>query len=111
MPLNTVISDSNFVKGDAARHLAGKTVLVMPVPDEDSDMEKAVLEALLSKGDVLLYGPADHASDTIKSLLGIETTMPLEGEFILESSLPEDKILQGGDLSVLKHQALPSGGG
>jgi hypothetical protein len=112
MPLNTVISASNFVKGDAARHLAGKTVLVMPVPDEDSDMEKAVLEALLRKGDVLLYGPADHASDTIKSLLGIETTMPLEGEFILESSLPEDKILQGGDPSrVLKHQALISGGG
>ena len=41
---------------------------------------------------------------------GIETTMPLR-EIYFRKQSPEDKILQGGILPVLKHQALISGGG
>jgi hypothetical protein len=110
MPLNTVISDTNFIK--SVKEISGKTVLVMPVPDENSDLETAVLDALSRGADIILYGPVDHASETVKSLLGIETTTSLEGEFRVESCLPTDDIVLEGKVSdTLKHSALLSGGG
>jgi hypothetical protein len=108
MPLNTVISDSNFIKsGDK---LAGKSVLVMPVPDAGSAMEKALFNVLAKKGDALLYGPVDHASPELLGLLGICIGEAAEGDFDITSSVPEDQILHGKASKKLKHQGLISGG-
>lgn len=109
MPLNSVISDKSFIK--AAKNIAGKTVLVMPVPDKGSDMEKAVFEALSQKADILMYGPVDNASDKMRELLSIAMTEPLEGEFRINSCLPQDEILYGKFSDILKHKAYLSGGG
>jgi len=109
MPLNSVISDRNFVK--TVEKIAGKTVLIMPVPDAGSDMEQAVIEALTLKADILLYGPVDRASEQIKELLGVVDVEPLEGEFTTISCLPEDEILYDKASDRLKHVSHLSGGG
>jgi len=82
----SVISDKNFIK--ATKNIVNKTVLVMPVPDKDSDIEKAVFEALSLKADIVMYGPLDNASDKMKELLGVAITEAMEGEFKINSCLP-----------------------
>ncbi len=109
MPLNSVISDRNFIK--AAERLAGRSVLVMPVPDQGSAVENAVFKVLAAGGDVLLYGPAGHASAEMRALAGITLGEPLEGEFKVAGRLSEDEITTGTLADTLQHIALLSGGG
>jgi hypothetical protein len=109
MPLNTVISDTNFL--GAQEKLSGRTVLVLPVPDGGSPIEGAVLGALSNRADILLYGPVDHASGELLSLLGLRTGDPKEGDFTISSALPGDRVLHGTASKVLRHRALVSGGG
>ena len=108
MPLNTVISDSNFPKN--AEKLAGATVLVMPVPDSGSAEEKTLFRILSKKANVLLYGPVDHASKELLALLGLKVTNGAEGDFIIKTNLPADTILHGRESAKLRHNALVSGG-
>ena len=110
MPLNTVIAD-RFFPG-AAEKLAGRSIIVSIVPDAGSALEAAIMKALDMGGDVLLYGPAGHASDSLLSLLGIERSpAALEGVFSMESKLASDHAANGIFSGTLVHSALLSGGG
>lgn len=109
MPLNSVISDYNFVR--AVEKISGKSVLVMPVPEQASDVEAAVFSALSWNADVLLYGPVDHASEKMKELIGVAIGAPLEGEAVISSTLPQDEVIHGKPSAVLNHSGILSGGG
>jgi hypothetical protein len=109
MPLNSVISDRNFIK--AAVLLAGQSVLVLPVPDKGSDVEQAVFKALAAGGDILLYGPLGNASEEMRALTGVTIGEPLEGAFKIEGNLSQDEISTGTLSDTLQHIAILSGGG
>jgi hypothetical protein len=81
----------------------------MPVP-ESGAMEKALFSFLSKKGEAVLYGPMDHASGELQSLLGIRLGAGSEGDFRVHSNLPEDTVLHGKASDLLRHAALVSGG-
>ncbi|MCQ2433418.1 MAG: hypothetical protein MJ175_12525, partial [Clostridia bacterium] len=59
LPLNTVISDQNFIKADKTK--CGK-ILVTPVPDGGSALESALFEAIDKGVGMMLFGSMKNAS-------------------------------------------------
>ena len=109
LPLNTIVSDGNFVKADLAPYAA--SVLVMPVPLAGGMLEKALERALEAGNSVLLYGNPALASEKVRRWIGVEETEAIEGEFDIETDLVKDSLRMGKLPSRLRHCALISDGG
>lgn len=110
-PLNTVLSTRAFPEAArrAPERLAG-SVLVTPVPDGRSEVEKELRAFVGRGGKVLLYGPLDHASMGLRSELGMMLDDPLEGDFEVEVSGDVDEVARTGP-ELLRHGAIHSAGG
>jgi hypothetical protein len=109
-PLNTVTSSEQFlsVLGKNPEALA-HTIPVLPLPDGDTELSKALASLVQRGGRVLFYGPAAHAGEDLLGLLGLRKAPPLEGEFDLDLQAPADR---GREVSRrIRHEALTSGGG
>lgn len=108
-PLNTVVSDENFLKSDMKNYL--HTVLLIPVPPAGSELEKALFNALKHGLKILLYGSTAHASPELRTLLGIAHSTPAGGRMTVTTTLCRD-IIRGAKIpGVLLHDPLLSGGG
>jgi hypothetical protein len=108
-PLNTVISDQNFVRSDMNNYR--RTVLVMPVPSDGTALDEAHFGALEHGLKIILYGSTKNASARLRSLLGIAGAHPIDGELLISDSLCND-IIQGKSIpEIIHHDALLSGGG
>ena len=111
-PLNTVVSTGNFLSSRQANpRLYDQTLLVCPVPDAHTALEAALLEHVENNGKVLLYGPADHIGSSLKTLLGLETTNPLDGEVSFQTSLTPDRLHSGHFPQKLLFRPTLNGGG
>lgn len=108
-PINTVISDKNFIKADKAKLL--DTILVTPVPEADSALEEALLEALSKGAKVILYGTTQNASEKMRKAIGVELAAPVEGQLKVRTTLPLDQAEANTHADTLEHIALLSGGG
>ena len=109
-PVNTVLSDGNFIPADKTGLL--NTLLLMPVPEADSALEHALFEALDAGARVLLYGSTRYASERLRAALGLALAAePLEGVLHIETSLPLDTAEVGTRAQTLMHDALVSNGG
>ena len=87
-PLSTVVSSTNFLSSLKLRpDLYRESVLVTPVPDADSLLEKALLGWLRQGGRILFYGPIAHAGREWLRALNLRPTAPLSGEMNMELSL------------------------
>ncbi|MES2307619.1 MAG: hypothetical protein V4507_02060, partial [Verrucomicrobiota bacterium] len=61
-PLNTVVSSANFLKSKQRNpKLYDQTILVAPAPDAKSKIAQAMIQHIQKGGQILLYGPLDHA--------------------------------------------------
>ncbi|MGI6634680.1 MAG: hypothetical protein ACOX7B_05870 [Christensenellales bacterium] len=109
LPLNTVVSDANFANADLC--IYKNSVLLMPVPDKNSVLEKSVLRALDEGMDVMLYGNVASASDEIKSLAGVVDAPSLDGEFMLKTMIYQDEHRDGKMPMLILHDSLLSQGG
>ena len=108
-PVNTVISDKNFIKADKKGLLS--TILVTPVPEKDSDLEKAIFEALDAGCKVILFGSTLYASEKLRKAVGVTLSdKGLEGEFTVNNSLKLDTAEVGKYSDKLIHEGLLSGG-
>jgi len=109
LPLSGVISSRNFISAAADAKLKG-SVLVSVVPDAESPLESALTSFIKGGGNVILYGPAAHASAEFLKLLNLKIEEPLEGVFEIDNftdtDAPADKVC-----TKLKHEAVLSGGG
>ena len=108
-PINTVISDKNFIKADKTKLL--NTILVTPVPESDTALEEALLDALAKGARVILYGTTQNASEKIRNAIGVSLAAPVEGQMKFYSSLPFDQAEANAHADTLEHIALLSGGG
>lgn len=111
LPLNTVISTKSFQSAiENKTDLFNESVLLTIVPDAGTGFEKKLMEFTKNGGKVILYGPADYASDEFLSLINLQNDTPLEGELTILGNY-------GGDVSrksfpnKINHSALFSGGG
>ena len=108
-PLNCVVSDTHM--DGLTPSLAGKTVVVTLAPDAGSAIEEKIFTMLGQGYDVLLYGPADRASDRMRALMGVAAAPAVDGDMTLESHYAPDRVRDGSLPSLLRHDALLSGGG
>ncbi len=108
-PINTVISDANFIAADRDNLLG--TILVTPVPEADSALEEAILDAVGRGARVILFGTTEHASERMRAALGVTLDTPIEGEMTVRTELPLDTPENGAWSDTLTHLSLLSGGG
>jgi hypothetical protein len=110
-PLNTVISTGSFNR--LIKNKPGyfkESVLLTVVPSAGSVLEKELIRFVENGGKVMVYGPADHASEKFMELLNLKNISPLEGEFQIQSGIQGDRLEQPYPQKML-HQSLFSGGG
>ncbi len=107
-PLSGVVSDRSFMTCPASAFR--RTVLVTPVPEKDSILETAVKKALSDGQKILFYGNPVHASDEIKTLIGVKDASPIDGELTLSTTLVKDVIRGGKYQDKLFHKSLLSNG-
>ena len=108
LPVNTVISDRNFIAADKTR--CGK-MLVTPVPDAGSELEDALLAAMDAGTAVMLYGSMRSASPRLWELVGVDYGTEIDGTLHIETTLPLDSAEVGQYADTLVHVPLVSGGG
>lgn len=107
-PINTVVSDRVFLENDMA--LFKETVLVCPVPFENSILEKCVLRAAECGCPILLYGNTKKASDRIRKLIGVSLESGIEGELTIEQCIVKDTFTDIQLPEKLTHISLVSDG-
>ena len=79
LPLSTVVTSDIFLCHDPA--LYRESILFTPAPEAGSPLEEKLLSHIRCGGRVLFYGPLDHASPALLSLLNLhlsEETAPQE---------------------------------
>jgi hypothetical protein len=110
-PLNTVISTNNYNKV-MVQHpdVFKQRILTTVVPDAGSETEKQLIAFVQHGGQLIVYGPADHASSAFKQLLNLKNSDEgLEGEFKISNKINVDNLIRAYSDSV-RHEALLSGG-
>lgn len=111
LPLNTVVTTDNYLKTCEEGKLYGNRVLLTPVPDGGSELEKSLLVHIDAGGKLLLYGPAENAGDALLSRLGISLEKPLAGEFGISLSHEIDSFAAGANSAKMLHNANFGAGG
>jgi hypothetical protein len=112
LPLNTVVSSANFLSSRGRRAgLYGRSVLVSPVPDAGSPLAAALLQEAADGGQLLLYGPLDHAGADLLAALKVRRVEAIEGECLIELGSEPDQLLDTPYPRRLLHRALLCAGG
>lgn len=109
-PVNTVISDRNFIEADKGKLTS--TILVTPVPEADSKLEQALFEALDKGAKLILFGSTLYASEKLKNVIGVKLEgNGLEGCLSISHKFDADNAEVGKYSDTLEHISLLSGGG
>ncbi|MEI7733140.1 MAG: hypothetical protein WCO56_26445 [Verrucomicrobiota bacterium] len=112
LPVNTVVSTRNFLASLKARpNVYRHSILLTPVPDAGSPLETALFDCLAAGYDVLLYGPTEHAGETLLQRLNVKAAAPLSGELAMQHQFVPDVFRQETLAGKLNHREVPSAGG
>ena len=110
-PMNTVVSTRNFSSLMQQGYTGfDESVLVTVVPEAGSEVEKQLINFVHHGGNIIVYGPAGHASKTFLDFMNIRLTDALSGDFILSPLDGFDKTYKAFP-SVMRHDKIMSGGG
>ncbi|MBE6704704.1 MAG: hypothetical protein E7583_05530 [Ruminococcaceae bacterium] len=108
-PVNTVVSERNFQELDAG--IFKDTVLVCPVPFEDSILEKCIIKAVENKLPVLMYGNTEKASERIRTLIGVKNTVAISGVLGITQNIVKDTYTDAALSTKINHIPIVSDGG
>ena len=111
LPLNTVISTTNFMKLKDPLKVFGSNVLIVPVALPDWKYGDKVIAYIKKGGKVIFYGNTKYASEKLRGFLNLGTAEPLEGELKPEICLRQDVFEGGSPKRVIIHRGLLSAGG
>lgn len=109
LPINTVISDRNFIASDHTGLLSG--ILLTPVPEAGSELEAALFDVMERGGRVILVGSLRNASERLKKAAGVTLGADMDGTLDFETTLALDRAETNCYSSRLSHPALLSNGG
>lgn len=111
LPLNTVISTLSFNSAVKQKpNLFEQSVMITIVPDAGSEYEQTLLNFVKNGGKLVVYGPANYASEEFKDFLNLQNTEPLAGDFVIKGNYILDD-LNKKYTDKISHQSLFSGGG
>ena len=111
MPLNSVASTGNYLSSLKVKpSFFDETVIVSLVPQAGSAIEASLLERVRNGLPVLFYGPVDHASPAMLSLLGLTIADGIDGELTLQTTLPLDRLTSGVLPMRFQHRSILCGG-
>lgn len=112
-PLSNVVTTENFLQARQARpqlFLGG--ILTCPAPAAGSALAAALIDEVSGGGQVLLYGPLEHAAPEVLALLDLQPAEPLTGVLNLRLHLPPDRFPSGTVMPSRIHlREMTSGGG
>ncbi len=108
-PVNSVISDGNFVKADKSK-LTGN-IIFTAVPEAGSELENSLFEVMEKGGKVILAGSLRNASDKLRKACGITLGGEIDGELGFETSLTLDTAEVNAYSKTLIHPGYLSNGG
>jgi hypothetical protein len=113
LPINTVISTKNFKNLYTTQpNLFNGSVLITPVPENNSEIEKSIIGIVESGGKVILYGSLKKASASLLKILNIKIESPVSE--ILHITINDkiiDEIVDGDYANKIYHSELLSDGG
>lgn len=111
LPLNTVISTQSFNSAIKQKpDLFNQSIMITIVPDAGSQYEKALLDFVKNGGKLVVYGPANYASEEFKNFLNLQNKESLAGDFVIKGNYTLDH-LNKKYTDKISHQSLFSGGG
>ncbi len=111
LPLNTVISTTALSEVFGKQpSLFEASVLFSIVPDANTALERTLIDFVEQGGKLVVYGPADRASDAFSSLLNLANTAPISGEVTLRTDRIPDRSATPFPASI-RHDTLFSAGG
>ena len=109
LPINTVISDRNFIASDRTGLLS--RILLTPVPEAGSELEDALFDVMERGGKVMLVGSLRNASERLKKAAGVTLGADIDGTLGFATSLTLDRAETNCYATQLSHPSLLSGGG
>lgn len=111
-PLNTVLSTTSLqsVLADKPDYFRESTLLTI-APDAGTTLEKTLIEFVEKGGQLIIFGPTDHASPRFLDFLNQKNEAPLEGEFKVKSYVKKTDVLQQSYPGVVNFRSLFNGGG
>lgn len=111
LPLNTVVSTKSLTSSLTRKpDLFNQSILISVVPDAGSDLEKSLINFVKGGGKLVIYGPAEYASERFRNFLNLQNEKPLEGIFDIKETYTLDELDQKYP-AVINHRLLFSGGG
>ncbi len=109
LPLNTVVSDKNFLNTDIS--IFKNTILFAPVPFENSVLEECIIKAAENNLPIMLYGSCKKASEKILALIGVEIKDEISDVLKINQSIVADNYSDSALSEKINHIPLVSGGG
>jgi len=109
-PLNTVISTGNFMSATVANSQWLGEVLFVSTSSSSAVQEK-VLAYVAVGGRAIFYGPLTENTEVLASLLGVEATDEIEGDFEIRWSDAMSGQIDPAKPTVIHHPSTFSGGG
>ena len=90
-PLNTVISTTSFQSAiNKKPDLFHESILVTIAPESGSSLEKSLIRFVENGGKLIVFGPVDHSGEVFTDFLNLKNTLPLDGEFRINSMYMSD---------------------
>lgn len=109
LPINTVVSEKNFLNADIS--IFKNTVLVAPVPFANSVLEECIIKAAENNLPIMLYGSCKKASKKILALIGVEIKEEISDVLKINQSIVADKYSDSALAEKINHIPLVSEGG
>lgn len=112
LPLSSVVSTDNFISSMSINPaMYHGSVIVTPVPEEDSKLENQLIYYIKNGGKVLLYGGVKNAGEELLELLNLIRTSDMDGILELNLNLISDVLETEAYPSKIHHSKLMSDGG
>ncbi len=109
LPINSVISDKNFIAADKSK--LTDTILLTPVPKAGSALEDSLFEVMEKGGKVILVGSLRNASEKLRKAAGTGYSSEIDGTLGFSTDLMLDVSETNRYASVISHPPLVSNGG
>jgi hypothetical protein len=111
LPVNTVVSSTNFLATLKDKSIYAQSVLLTPVPDAGTKLSDAICDHVEQGGKVLLYGPVRNASDRLLKLLGLRKADPIDGTFTVDLAFCPDELSKNAYPTHMLHRPIMNAGG